>query len=154
MSLPLGSFESNTDVGAPKLPGSSTFDAAKNEYTLTGAGSQMWTHSDQFQFLWRKMSGDFILRARVEFVGQGKNERCQLGWMVRPGLNADAPYVAGAVHGVGLTSLQYRRTKGGITEQKALPIKNPDVIEFERRGSNYLFSAAHHVGVKGRSIVL
>ena len=67
---PLGPFESNIDVGAPRLAGSSMFDAAKNEYSLTGAGSNMWARSDQFQFLWRKMSGDFILRARVDFVGK------------------------------------------------------------------------------------
>jgi TolB protein len=141
---PLGPFESNIDVGAPKLAGSSLFDPAKNEYALTGAGSNMWARSDQFQFLWRKMSGDFILRARVEFVGKGKNEHRKIGWMVRSSLEADAPYVDCAVHGVNLTSLQYRSTNGGITGQKILPIKNPDVIEFERRGSNYLFSAAHN----------
>ncbi len=141
---PVGAFESNTDVGAPKLAGSSAFDAANNEYTITGAGSNMWTRSDQFQFLWRKMSGDFILRARLEFVGKGKNEHRKIGWMVRSSLDADAPYVDCAVHGVDLTSLQYRPTKAAITDQKTLPIKNPDVIEFERRGSNYLFSAAHN----------
>jgi hypothetical protein len=79
----------------------------------------------------------------VEFVGKGKNEHRKIGWMVRPSLNTDASYLDCAVHGVDLTSLQYRLTKAGITDQKVLPIKNPDVIEFERRGSNYLFSAAH-----------
>ena len=140
----LGLFESNTDVGGPKLVGSSTYDAGRNEYTLTGAGTNMWQRSDQFQFLWKKMSGDFILRARVEFIGKGKNEHRKIGWIVRPSLDGDAPYIDCAVHGVDLTSLQYRLTKGANTDQKTLGIKNPDVIQLERRGSNYLFSAAHY----------
>jgi Tol biopolymer transport system component len=141
---PLGVFESNVDIGGPKLAGSSSYDPATHEYTLTGAGSNMWAESDQFQFLYKKMSGDFILRARVEFVGTGKNPHRKIGWMVRPNLDTDAPYVDCARHGVDLTSLQYRLTTGGVSAQKELPIKNPDVIQFERRGSNYIFSAAHN----------
>jgi len=142
-NAPLGLFEANTDIGAPKLAGSSAYDAAKNEYTLSGAGTNMWANSDQFQFLYKKMKGDFILRARVEFIGAGKIAHRKIGWMVRPNLDADAPYVDCARHGVDLTSLQYRQAKGGISKQIELKIKNPDVIQFERRGSNYIFSAAH-----------
>ena len=35
-----------------------------------------------------------------------------MGWMVRQNLDADAPYADCAEHGDGLTSLQFRRTKG------------------------------------------
>jgi TolB protein len=139
----LGLFEANVDVGAPKLAGSASYDAAKNEYTLSGGGANMWTTNDQFHFLYKKMKGDFILRARVEFIGAGKNPHRKIGWMVRPSLEANAPYVDCARHGVDLTSLQYRVTAGAITAQKQLTNKNPDVIQFERRGSNYIFSAAH-----------
>ena len=140
---PLGLFAAHADVGAPKLPGSAAYEPAVREYTLTGAGTNMWGVSDQFQFLYRKLQGDFILRAGVEFIGAGKIAHRKIGWMVRPSLDPDAPYVDCARHGVDLTSLQYRLTQGGISAQKELPIKNPDVIQFERRGSNYIFSAAH-----------
>jgi regulation of enolase protein 1 (concanavalin A-like superfamily) len=140
----LGLFDAHADIGAPKLAGSAAYDAKSGEYTLTGAGTNMWLTGDQFQFLYKQMKGDFILRARVEFVGKGKNPHRKVGWMVRSGLAADAPYVDCARHGVDLTSIQYRLTKGAITAQKELPIKNPEVIEFERRGSNYIFSAAHN----------
>ena len=139
----LGLFEANVDVGAPKLAGSASYDAAKNEYTLSGGGSNMWATNDQFQFLYKKMKGDFILRARVEFIGAGKNPHRKIGWMVRPSLEANAPYVDCARHGVDLTSLQYRVAAGAVTVEKQLTNKNPDVIQFERRGSNYIFSAAH-----------
>jgi hypothetical protein len=62
--------------------------------------------------------------------------------MIRPTRDADAPYVDGVVHGDGLTSLQFRRTRGGITEQRESPAKGSDVIQLERKGSTYIFSAA------------
>ena len=139
----LGIFEGHTDVGAPKLAGSAAYDPATGDYTLTGAGTNMWAKGDQFQFLWKKLKGDFILRARVEFIGKGKVDHRKVGWMVRPSLETDAPYVDCARHGKDLTSLQYRLTNGAISYQKEMAIKNPDIIQFERRGSNYIFSAAH-----------
>jgi hypothetical protein len=66
----------------------------------------------------------------------------KLGWMVRSSLDTDSPYADATVHGDGLTSLQYRRTKGAITEQVQSAVKGPDVIQFEKKGNTYTFSAA------------
>src|SRR5208283_4628339 len=55
---PLGEFAGHTDVGSPKLSGSAGYDAARQEYTLAGAGSNMWFGRDEFQFVWKKMKGD------------------------------------------------------------------------------------------------
>ncbi|MEI6862735.1 MAG: biopolymer transporter TolR, partial [Verrucomicrobiota bacterium] len=139
---PVGIFDSHADVGAPKIAGSASFDAAKQEYNLTAGGVNVWTTHDEFHFLWKKMKGDFILRARVEFVGPGTDPHRKLGWMVRPNLDTDAPYADTASHGDGRTSLQSRRTKGAITDEIITTASKSDVIQFERRGSTYLFSAA------------
>jgi WD40 repeat protein len=88
------------------------------------------------------MTGDFILQARVQFLGKGVDPHRKAGLMIRPTRDADAPYVDGVVHGDGLTSLQFRRTRGGITEQRESPAKGSDVIQLERKGSTYIFSAA------------
>ena len=141
---PLGEFAGHTDVGSPKLSGSAGYDAALQEYTLTGAGSNMWAGRDEFQFVWKKMKGDFILRARAEFIGQGAVDHRKIGWMVRPSLEADAPYADCARHGVKLTSLQFRRGRGAVSEQIVLPITNADVLQFERKGAAFIFSAAHY----------
>ena len=77
----------------------------------------MWGPRDEFHFAWKRMKGDFILQARVELVGQGVDPHRKLGLIVRSTLDADSPYADAAVHGDGLTSLQYRRAKGAITEQ-------------------------------------
>src|SRR5438552_3596565 len=88
------------------------------------------------------MKGDFILQARVELVGKGVDPHRKLGWMVRSGLEADAPYADAAVHGDGLTSLQYRRAAGAITEEVRSEAKGADVVQLERQGHTYTFSAA------------
>jgi hypothetical protein len=140
---PLGQFDGDADVGGPKLAGSATYDAASQQYTLTGAGSNMWFAQDQFHFLWKRMKGDFILRARVEFIGKGAINHRKVGWMVRPSLDGGAPYADCAVHGDGLTALQFRRAVGSPTEQFWPSISNADVLQFERKGNSYIFSAAH-----------
>ncbi len=139
---PLGDFDGHGDIGSPKNAGSAAYNPDKQEYTLTGSGINMWATSDQFHFLWKRMKGDFILRARVEFIGKGVEEHRKVGWMIRPNLDADAPYVDCAEHGNGLTSLQYRPSKGSNTLQIVSGATNADVIQLERRGATYIFSAA------------
>ena len=63
------------------------------------------------------MNGDFILQTRVELIGKGVDPHRKAGLIVRAGQDADAPYADAVVHGDGLTSLQFRRTKGAITEE-------------------------------------
>jgi Tol biopolymer transport system component len=140
---PLGDFEAHGDVGSPKIPGSATWNPVSGDYVLSAAGLNMWAKRDEFQFAWRRMKGDFILQARVEFVGVGKDNHRKMGFIVRQSLDDDAPYADVALHGDGLTSLQYRRTKGAETEEVASSVKGPDVIELERKGSRYTMSVAH-----------
>jgi len=139
----LGPFDGHGDVGAPKIAGAASYDAASQEFRLDAGGVNMWSTRDEFQFVWKKLKGDFIVRTRVEFIGPGIDPHRKLGWIARPGLDPDAPYVDAVEHGERkLTSLQFRRTKGAITEQIVLPITAADVLQLERRGNTYIFSAA------------
>jgi len=63
---------------------------------------------------------------------------------VRSSLDADSPYVSAAVHGDGLISQQTRASKGAVTTQVESTVKGADVIQLERRGDKYIFSAARH----------
>ena len=138
-NAPIGEFEGHGDIGAPKIAGSATYDAAQQQYALSAAGVNMWAQKDEFHFVWKRMTGDFILQARVELLGQGVDPHRKVGLMVRPTEDADAPYVDGMVHGDGLTSLQFRRTKGAITEQVQSAVKGADVIQIERKGPDLHF---------------
>ncbi|MES1169009.1 MAG: biopolymer transporter TolR, partial [Oleiharenicola lentus] len=141
---PVGQFADSADIGAPAIAGSTTYDASIQTYRMSGAGSNIWGTADQFQYASNKMKGDFIVRARVAFIGQGTDPHRKMGWMARASSDKDAPYVDACVHGDGLTSLQFRRTKGGVTEQVVLEIKGGDVIQLERKGNTYIFSSARY----------
>ena len=131
-------------MGAPRRAGSAIYNPLSQSYTLSAAGTNMWGARDEFQFVWKRLSGDFILQARVELLGQGVDPHRKLGLIVRSTLDADSPYADAVVHGDGLTSLQYRRTKGAATEQVVSAVKGADVLQLERKGTTYVFSAARY----------
>ena len=141
---PLGEFDAHADVGSPRRPGSATYNAASQEYGLAAAGVNMWGGRDEFHFAWKRLTGDFILQARVEFLGKGVDPHRKAGWIVRTSLDEDSPHAAAVVHGDGLTSLQYRKTKGAPTEQVQSTASGADVIQLERKGIGFTFSAARH----------
>lgn len=139
---PLGEFDDHRDVGSPKITGTATYNAVSQEYSLAAAGANMWANRDEFHFAWKRMKGDFILQARAELIGKGVDPHRKLGWMARASLDADAPYADAAVHGDGLTSLQFRRSQGAITDQVSSTVTAPDVIQFQRKGATFIFSTA------------
>ena len=140
----LGEFEAHQDVGAPRLEGAATYNAASQSYHLSAGGTNMWGTRDEFHFAWKRLQGDFILQARVKFPGTGVDPHRKAGWIVRRSLDDDAPYIDAVAHGDGLTSLQFRRAKAGETEQIETAVKGADVLQLERRGSTYIFSAAKY----------
>ena len=129
-------FENACDVGYCKLPGNFVYD--KGVYTLTGAGTNMWEQSDEFFMVWKEVSGNFTLSARIAFEGEGINEHRKMGLIIRESLEADAKYADVAVHGDGLTSLQYRREKGDITREIKSDNQMPDHIILERAGDKII----------------
>lgn len=138
----IGQFEGNEDIGSPKNAGSAEYNAAKQEYSVKASGFNMWFARDEHHFLWKKLKGDFILQARVEFVGKGVDPHRKLGWIVRNNLDADSAYADATLHGDGTSALQFRKTKGGNTDQVKSSALAPDFIQFERRGPDFIFSAA------------
>ena len=95
----------------------------------------MWFDDDQFHFVW-ELSGDFILRTRAQLLGEGVDAHRKLGWMIRSTLDPNSPYIDVAVHGDGLTSMQYRRAKGAETEEVSSQLKAPDIIQLMRKAND------------------
>jgi TolB protein len=142
-----GSFNHRADVGNTAIPGKSAYSPVRKTYTLTGSGENMWGTSDAFHYLWKECSGDLLLECRIDWVDAGKNPHRKAGWMVRASLEADAPYVDAVVHGDGLTSMQFRRTKGGLTEEVQSPIRAPALLRLERNAGVFSFSVADDSGM-------
>src|SRR5580692_1901279 len=67
----LGQFQAHADVGGPTHPGDAVYDAPTDRYDLKGGGANMFGAHDEFHFLWRKLTGDFLVRTRLELTGPG-----------------------------------------------------------------------------------
>lgn len=137
-----GIFEGNNDVGVVVHPGATMYDSAKQSYTLSGAGTNIWFKRDEFHYAWKKLKGNFILQTRGILLGKGTELHRKLGWMVRAGLDTNAMMVTATVHGDGLTSLQYRKATDSNVEEKKSPAQAPDVIQLERKGNRFIMSTA------------
>ena len=120
----LGAFTNSGDVGGPTLKGSTEFDAAKGQYRLTGAGSNIWAKEDQFQYVWKEMSGNVAITATLQFLGEGAMHR-KAAIMLRQTLDTDSPYVDVVIHGTGMPAIQWRNTKGDITNGVDFPFDSP-----------------------------
>lgn len=140
--IPVGQFEAESDVGEILRPGSATYEAQLGKYVVSGSGANMWDTADAFHFVWRRMSGDMTLKTDLVLEGKKGNEHRKAGLMIRQGLEADAPYVDGVVHGIGLTALQYRQELGGTTLEVTSPISSPKTLELARRGDVFTLSVA------------
>src|SRR5882757_6782313 len=137
-----GIFDDQSDVGVIKHKGTGEYDAGQQIYNLSGSGSNIWAKADGFHFVWKRMKGDFILRTNAAFIGKGVEDHRKIGLMVRTSLDSTSKHVNAVVHGDGLTSLQFRKTVGGETEEKKSTLTHAGVIQLERRGNKYTMSVA------------
>ncbi|GAB3224556.1 TolB family protein [Spirosoma arcticum] len=138
----LGLFDGHDDIGAVLKPGSAQYDPKTRQFELAGSGYNVWFDHDEFHFMWKRMTGDFILYTRASFIGKGVDPHRKVGWMVRSSLDGNAQHINAVEHGDGLTSLQFRRTAGANTEEIRSKLTGADVIQLERRGSTYTMRVA------------
>src|SRR2546426_325682 len=140
LSLPLsafesvGAFEDHADTGITPRAGSAQFNAGASEYRISGGGANIWAATDAFHYVWKRLSGDITLTADVRFLGAGAAAHRKAALMIRQSLDPGAAYADVALHGDGLTSLQFRPTAGAITQEIRSTRKGPVRIRIVRRG--------------------
>jgi len=132
--LPQGIFTDHQDVGTVLHPGSAVYDTAAHTYTLSGSGENMWFGIDDFHFAWKKVSGDVALTADIAFMGAGGNPHRKAVLMIRQSLDGNSPGVDVAVHGSGLTALQFRDAVGANTREVEFNVSAPQTVRLEKRG--------------------
>ena len=136
-------FVNSSDVGNPKMKGSFTYDKVNDMYTLTGGGYDMWFERDEFFVVWKEVTGDFKLSAKVVFEGEGAHELRKMGLIITEALEEDARHANVALHGNALVALQYRMEKGGETKEIRSNLTNeisiiPDHLIIERVGNKII----------------
>lgn len=138
----LGCFTDHANIGTIRSVGSAVYNPESQVYTIKGSGTNMWFGQDEFHYLFRKYTGDFILRARLRFVGDGVDPHRKAGWIVRNSLSSNSAQVSLVVHGDGLTSFQYRRADGDSTREIRSTQISPDILQLERKGNRFIMSTA------------
>ena len=141
-AAPVGIFEAHADVGGPKRAGSVVFNPTQRTYTIAGGGKNMWFTNDALHFVWKKISGDVSLAADIAFQGKGTDPHRKACLLIRQNLETDSAYADAALHGDGLTSLQYREANGAMTREIQSNIKGPARLRIEKRGKYVSMSVA------------
>jgi TolB protein len=134
----LGIFEGQSDIGALAVSGTGTYDAATGAYTVSAAGANIWATADTFHFVWKKVSGDVSLTADIDFPVKAANAppHRKAVLMLRQDLASDSAYADAAFHGSGMTALQFRHIKGGISQDIELNATSGSRFRIEKRGDN------------------
>jgi hypothetical protein len=135
-----GLFADQVDIGKPSQAGTAVFDSANGSYTVGGGGENMWFTNDSFHFVWKRVSGDFALTAAFDWLASGGNAHRKGCLMVRQDLRPESAYVDVAIHGDGLTSMQFRETAGGLTHEIQANVKGPALAGIERQGDVFFMS--------------
>jgi hypothetical protein len=140
----VGAFTNSGDIGNPAMKGSTEFDAAKGQYRMTGAGANMWAKEDQFQYVWKEMTGNVAVTATMQFLGTGAVEHRKAGIVLRQTLDTDSPYVDIVIHGNGMPGIQWRNTKGDTTNGVDFPFDSPGKFKLKlvRMGAAVMVSIA------------
>ena len=142
----LGIFDQNTDIGNVGHQGSASFDPTKNAYTISGSGTNMWFDKDELHYVWKKMSGDVSIAATIDWKGEGVDPHRKACLIFRQSLDTSAAYADAAIHGDGLTSIQYRESNGGVTREVQANISSPSRVRLEKEGDYISMSVANENG--------
>ncbi len=142
----VGIFQDHTDIGNPKVKGSTIYNADQG-YSIKAGGYNIWFGRDEFHYAFNKLSGDFILTANVKLIGKGTDPHRKIGWMVRAGTGEDAAHISAVVHGDGMTVLQWRRLRGAHMRDPQDELfsrkTHAEIIQLERVAKTYIMRIAN-----------
>ena len=151
----VGIFDANIDVDGGNLGavGTTTYDPTTDTYTITGSGHDIWDQEDDFQFVYKKWSGDFVLKTDVSLdAGTSTSEWAKACLMARQDLEPGSPNICTRVRPDGTYfNLQFRAQRNGQTVfgEKDVGGQNPGTHILERVGNVF---TAYYVDENGKSV--
>ncbi len=120
---------------SPALAGSAAY--ASSQFTLSGAGSDIWSTSDQFSYVSQDATGDSDMSLRVDSQ-TNTNEWAKGGIMYRESTAAGSAFVMFVItpsHGI---ELQYRATTNGSAANVNLGSYTlPQYLKLTRVGNTF-----------------
>ncbi len=123
------------DIGAPAIPGSSSF--ADGQWTIRGSGADIWNTSDSFQGVHQPLTGDGEIVARV--TSQTNTDSwAKAGVMLRNGLGAGAKHASMMLTADNGMAFQRRRSTDGASGHTAgSRVGAPYWVKVTRQGSTF-----------------
>ena len=110
-------------------------------FTVTGAGADIWGTTDAFRYVYRTLTGDGTIVARVMSV-QNVNAWTKAGVMIRESLDPGSPHASTFVTpGKGL-AFQSRATSGGTSLSTAIAGTAPRWVRLVRAGQTVTASVS------------
>ena len=129
-----GDWES-ADIGNTGLPGQSCSD--EQQFSVQGAGADIWGNTDAFHFLYKELTGDGEITARLTHLSD-PHSLAKAGIMMRNTLSPSSQHAFFAINTSGTQSLQYREEASGNTfnqQQGSVDLETPTWIKLSRLGN-------------------
>ena len=119
------------DIGPVAVPGTASFGAGT--FTVEGAGTDVWGVADQFHFVYRTLSGDGEIVARVASI-ENTNNYAKAGVMIRKSLAPASPYAMMEILARESSGFQWRLTPGAATLASGAAGAAPFWVRLARSG--------------------
>jgi hypothetical protein len=125
--------EAACDIGSPSAPGSHSLD--NGVYTVLGDGQDIGGYADSFYFIYRPLSGDGQLTARVSSMSRG-HDWAKAGVMLRESLSGSSRHVCQVITGRQGAAFVRRTETGGFTTTTSGGIISPPYwVRITRKGN-------------------
>ena len=124
------------------LPGLSRWrfvDKGNNAYTVASTGTDIWNNSDQFRFVYKTLSGNGSITARVDGLTRS-DAWSKAGVMIRESLDAGSRHASIVLTPDNSCSQQYRATTGGAaasTDWTGTAVQAPYWVRVTRTGNTF-----------------
>ncbi|WP_018759162.1 PQQ-dependent sugar dehydrogenase [Paenibacillus terrigena] len=122
------------NIGLPALTGSASYDPGVDQFTVSGAGTDIWGKSDQFNYLYQPWTGDGAIIALVSSQ-TNSHDFAKAGIMIRETLNANSKHVDLLLTPSNGFTFQYRTETGGASQSVKIASTSPAWVKLERKGN-------------------
>jgi hypothetical protein len=130
----------DTDIGAVGLAGSASYN--NGTFTVSGAGSDIWTAADGFNYAYESVSGDQTVIARV-VSETGSQSYAKAGVMIRETLATNSVEASVLLTPTNGVAMEVRPTTGAASINVAGWVRNilpPQWVKLVRAGSTFTAS--------------